>query len=341
MPNACYTSLPTRCQGRTRRWLTAALALLALLTLVWLAGPRVTYGPDEPAPRPAPPAQAAALDAWLAEREAAVPGVRPAAAKGIVWYREPGRRTPWAVVYLHGFTATRMETYPLAERVAHGLQANLFHTRLTGHGVPAEALRRVTAQDWLADAVEAVRIGHAIGERVLVIGTSTGGTLGAWLALRPDAAGVPVAAQVWISPNFGPADARAEWILGPWGWALTRAITGGTVGAPHADERRNAHWTRVYPAEALVPMMTLVRRVRDGALDQVRTPVLVLASPRDRTVDVRRIEAAVARLGGSKRLEWVEDAGDDEQHVLAGELRSPGTTERLAARIVRWARDGV
>ena len=338
MANVCYTSLP-RLRGRLPAWLAVVLALLVSLPLLWLAGPRVAYGPDEPAPRAAPPAQAAALDAWLAAQEAAVPGLRPSAAKGIVWHGQPGQRTPWAVVYLHGFTATRMETYPLAERVAQGLQANLFHTRLAGHGVPAEALRGVTVQDWLADAVEALRIGQALGERVLVIGTSTGATLAAWLALRPDAAGT-AAAQVWLSPNFGPADARAEWILGPWGWALTRLLTGGTVGAPHADERINAHWTRVYPAEALVPMMTLVRRVRDGALEQVRTPVLVLASPRDRTVDVRRIEAAVARLGGPKRLEWVQDASDEQQHILAGDLRSPGTTERLAERIVRWARDG-
>lgn len=342
MPNGCYTSLPVgRGRGRLRPWVAALLVVLALLPLLWWAGPRVAYGPDEPAARTQPPADAAALDDWLAAQEAAWPGLRPAAAKGVVWYGEPGRRTPWAVVYLHGFTATRMETYPLAERVAQGLQANLFHTRLSGHGLPAEALRGVTAQDWLADAVEAVRIGRRIGQRVLVIGTSTGATLAAWLALRPDAAGGPVDAHVWMSPNFGPADARAEWILGPWGWPLTLAITGGTVGQPHADARINEHWTRVYPAEALVPMMTLVQRVRDGALQHVSAPVLVLASPRDRTVDVRRIEQAFARLGSpSKKLEWVDDASDEQQHVLAGDLRSPGTTDRLAQRIVRWARDG-
>ncbi|MDW8335666.1 MAG: alpha/beta hydrolase [Tepidimonas sp.] len=335
MPNACYTPLPTARRWRWAWW----VVLLLLLPVLWWLGPRVAYGPDEPAARPQPPAELARLDAWLAAQEQAVAGLRPQAAKRVVWHGVAGQRTPWAVVYLHGFTATRMETHPLAERVAQALGANLFETRLSGHGQPAEALREVRAQDWLADAVEAVRIGAMLGERVLVIGTSTGGTLGAWLALRPEAAGVPVTAQVWISPNFGPADARAEWILGPWGWPLTQLITGGTVGQPHADERINAHWTRVYPAEALLPMMTLVQRVRDGALGQVRTPVLVLASPADRTVDARRIEQAFARLGSPvKQLEWVTDSTDEQQHVLAGDLRSPATTERLAARIVQWVR---
>lgn len=327
--------------GRARTWLLGGLGVLAALVVLWFAGPRYPYGPDEPAARAQPPAAAAAIDAWLTAQEAAQPGLRPGAAKGVVWAGEAGRRTPWAVVYLHGFTATRVETYPLAERVAQALGANLFHTRLAGHGLPAEALAGVRPQDWLADAVEAVRIGHVIGERVLLIGTSTGATLAAWLALRPDAAGVPIERQVWISPNFGPADKRTELLHGPWGAQLAQAITGGTVGAPSGDPRIDAGWTRVYPVQALLPMMALVERVREADLSAVRTPVLVLYSPRDRTVDPRLTQVVFERLGSPvKRLEAVEDSTDRDQHVLAGELRSPGTTERLAERIVQWAREG-
>jgi len=330
-----------RSAGRARSWVVGLLAVPALLAALWLAGPRYEAGADEPASRERPPATLAQLDDWLAAREAAQPGLRPGAAKGIVWHGASRERTPWSVVYLHGFTASRVETYPLAERVAQALGANLFHTRLTGHGLPPEALRTVTPQDWLADAVEAVRIGHAIGERVLVIGTSTGGTLGAWLALRPDAAGVPVDRQVWISPNFGPADRRAELLNGPWGMQLAQIITGGTLGRPSDDPRVNAGWTRVYPMEALFPMMALVERVREADLSSVRTPVLVLYSPRDLTVDPAQTEAVFARLGSPiKRLETVEDSSDRDQHVIAGELRSPGTTQRLVTRIARWARDG-
>lgn len=330
-----------RSAGRARSWVVGLLAVPALLAALWLAGPRYEAGVDEPASRERPPATLAQLDGWLAAREAAQPGLRPGAAKGIVWHGAAGQRTPWAVVYLHGFTASRVETYPLAERVAQALGANLFHTRLAGHGLPPEALRTVTPQDWLADAVEAVRIGHAIGEQVLVIGTSTGGTLGAWLALRPDAAGVPIDRQVWISPNFGPADRRAELLNGPWGMQLAQIITGGTLGRPSDDPRINAGWTRVYPMEALFPMMALVERVREADLSSVRTPVLVLYSPRDQTVDPGQTEAVFARLGSpAKRLETVQDSTDRDQHVIAGELRSPGTTERLAVRIARWVRDG-
>ncbi|MDM7456067.1 MAG: alpha/beta fold hydrolase, partial [Tepidimonas sp.] len=315
---------------RARRWVLGWLAMAAALAVLWLAGPRYVYGPDEPAPRVQPPAALAELDGWLAAQEAARPDLRPGTAKGIVWHGAPGTRTPWAVVYLHGFTASRMETAPLAERVAQALGANLFHTRLAGHGRSPQALAAVKPQDWLADAVEAVRIGHAIGEQVLLIGTSTGATLGAWLAMRPEAAGVPVQRQVWISPNFGPADKRTEWLNGPWGKQLAQWITGGVVGSPSDDPRIEMGWTRVYPVQALFPMMALVQRVREADVSTVKTPVLVLYSPRDRTVDPALTEALFARLGSPvKQLERVEDSTDHDQHVLAGDLRSPGTTQRL------------
>ncbi|TSE34442.1 alpha/beta hydrolase [Tepidimonas charontis] len=317
-------------------WMVALLVWLPLA--LWWGGPRYHGGPDAPQARPQPPADVRALPDWLAQQEAQVPGLRPDAAKRIVWHGEPGRRAPWAVVYLHGFTATRAETHPLAARVAQALGAHLYEARLSGHGQDGTALARATMQQWLADGVEALRIGHALGERVLVIGTSTGATLAAWLAQHPDAAGVPMARQVWISPNFGPQDKRTEWLLGPWGRQIAHIVTGGTVGTPSEDPRIEAAWTRVYPVEALLPMMALVQRVREGDWARVRTPVLVLFSPADRTVDPALTQAVVARLPpGVATLEAVTDSTDAEQHVLAGELRSPGTTERLAERIVRWA----
>ena len=124
-------------------------------------------------------------------------------------------RTPYSVVYLHGFSATRQETAPLSEQVARALGANLFETRLTGHGLPGDSLDGVTARDWLEDAVEAFEIGRALGDSVIVIGTSTGGTLGAWLATMPAIADDGLHSLVLISPNFGPVDRAAALLMPP------------------------------------------------------------------------------------------------------------------------------
>lgn len=333
------TSSATATDSRLRRvrrgWL--ALALLVLVLAVFWAGPRYPFGPDAPTPRAPAPQNLARLDGWLAAGEAAYPDLRAGTAKGIVWHAPTRQRTAWAVVYLHGFTASRLETAPLTDRVAQALGANAFHTRLSGHGRSSAAMAEASPQDWLADAIEAVRIGRTLGERVLLISTSSGATLAAWLALRPE--GRLVAAHVFISPNFGPKDTRAELINGPWGAQIALALEGQTRGYTPADPREAQAWTTRYPTRALFPMMALVERVRDSDLSQFRTPLLVLYSAADQTVDPARTEAAFERIGAARKsIERVRYSRSRGQHVLAGDIRDPQATAPMAGSIVNWVR---
>ncbi|MGB5576356.1 MAG: hypothetical protein WBM88_03025, partial [Woeseiaceae bacterium] len=74
------------------------------------------------------------LDAWLQQTEQQAAdrfGLVPGTEKRITWFGEH-RQTPYSVLYLHGFSATRQETAPLAEIVANRLGANLYETRLAG-----------------------------------------------------------------------------------------------------------------------------------------------------------------------------------------------------------------
>ena len=58
-----------------------------------------------------------------------------------------------------------------------GLGANLFYTRLTGHGQDGAAMAEGSVNAWINDYAEAMAIGRAIGDKVVVIGTSTGASL--------------------------------------------------------------------------------------------------------------------------------------------------------------------
>lgn len=329
---------PAIATGSRPRWVRRgllALAVLALVLAVFMAGPRNAFGPDAPTPRAQAPQDIAALDDWLKTGEAAYPDIKAGTAKGIVWHSAARQRTAWAVVYLHGFSASRLETAPLADQVAQALGANAFHTRLSGHGRSSAAMAQARVQDWLADAIEAVRIGHSLGERVLVIGVSTGATLAAWLALRPE--GALVDAHALISPNFGPKDRRAELINGPWGQQIALALEGETRGRTPADPREAQAWTVRYPTRALFPMMALVKKVRDSDLSQFKTPVLVLYSAADQTVDPAQTEAAFARVGApQKAIVPVRYSQSQGQHVLAGDIKDPQATAPMAAAIVSW-----
>lgn len=318
-----------------RRFAWSLAALVALLVLLFALGPRNAFGPDEPSAREAAPASVLELDAWLARQEASFSDLRPGVAKGIVWNGKPGQVTDWSVVYLHGFSSSRLETAPLADLLAAQLKANLFYTRFTGHGRTAQAMGEASVQDWLADTVEAVGIGRQIGRNVLVMGVSTGATLATWLATHPSQPGAD--AYVFISPNFGPKDKRSELINGPWGQQLALALEGPVRGAVSAVPSENQGWTKRHATKALFPMMALVKQVRESDLAAFQAPLLVLYSKRDQTVDPSQTQQVFARIGSrQKLLEEVTYSESVEQHVLAGDIRAPKATVPMARRVVEW-----
>lgn len=285
---------------------------------------------------PATVPEADALDAWLATREAEPGDVRPDADARIVWAGDAGRRTPVSIVYLHGFSASRMETAPLCDRLAARLGANLFYARLTGHGRTPAAMGEARMQDWIDDADEALEVGRRIGERVVLIGTSTGGTLATLLAARP---APDLAAMVLIAPNFGPKDARAGLLTWPGARLWVPWVVGAQRVVPPENEAHGRFWTTTYPSTSLIPMMQLVRRVARTPLDQVRTPVLALWSADDEVVDSRRTGPTLERMRNAHVEVEVSTPVDDpavpnpSRHVIVGEAFAPRATDAAVARI--------
>jgi len=336
MTNSLFQTLQSSAARQGRRWVGLLLALLALAAATWFLGPRNAFGDAMPTPRPAPPQDIRALADWLKASEAAFSDIRPGNAKGIVWAGAAGTRTPWAVVYVHGFSASRMETAPLAERVAARLGANVFYTRLSGHGrSDPGAMGEASAQDWMADTLEAVQIGQTLGERVLLISCSTGATLATQLGTTAEAD--RVSAHIFVSPNFGPKDKRADLVNGPWGQKLALMIQGPTRSSQADSPAEAQAWTLSYPTKAIFPMMALVKKVRESDLSLFKKPVLVLYSEKDETVNPAETLAAFSRLGSPlKSIESVAYSKSRGQHVLAGAIKDPAAVEPMAQTMFQW-----
>ncbi len=312
---------------RRLAWIGSALAILAIV--LWLLTPP-TLGTS-----PSTVALPADLDGYLEDIENVADGrygLVPGTEKRIRW-QEQGTRTPIAVVNLHGFSATRQELSPTADIVADALGANLFETRLTGHGRQRMRLEDVQAEDWIADAREALAIGEAIGERTVLIGNSTGATLA--LAMLGDEAMRNVDAIVLVSPNIAPADPAAQWITRPGGPILLRLMAGESRTWEPLNERQETFWTTTYPTAVTVEVMRLADRAEALLSKPFDHAVLMMVAPGDQVVSPAAALAAFEAMDSPRKtLIEFTDSEDPKHHILAGDIVSPGTTETVAEMIV-------
>lgn len=305
---------------KSRKWIIAAL-LLAIG--VWASTPsRIAHSPPLGAEN--------ALN--LASE--ALDGLVPGTEKRITWHGEQ-TRTEWAIVSLHGFSATRQETAPLATDLASTLNANLFEARLSGHGLQSNGMTDVSAEVWLDDAAQALAIGAEIGDKVIVLAVSTGATLAA--SLLDHEAMLSVDTLVFVSPNYFPKDPNAAWMTRPFGKLMTRLIVGKTRSWEPYNEAQGTYWTTSYPSATLVEAMRLVDYANAQLPADIAQRLLVFYSPLDQVISVDALLHAFEQTSSpQKKLVVVEDPGDPSKHVLAGDALSPNKTQWMVGEIVRF-----
>ena len=104
------------------------------------------------------------LDKLIEDSENEILNIRPDTEKKIIWANQNKVKTKISLIFIHGFSATRAELDPVIEMLGKELNANIFFTRLRGHGLDGEALAEATFDDWMIDTKEAIDIGNAIGD---------------------------------------------------------------------------------------------------------------------------------------------------------------------------------
>ncbi len=279
------------------------------------------------------------LEADLAAAEAKYPRLRPGNDKRVIWADAPGEQTPLALVFVHGFSASPEELRPLPDLVAQSLGANLYFARLMGHGQDGVAMGEATLAGWRADLDESLAIGGSLGERVLLMGCSTGCTLIADALVRGTE--VPVAGTCLVSPNFGLKHRVAQMILdlpgahiwGPW-------IAGKERSFPVESPEHAQFWTTTYPTKAVRPMGDVLRAVRAADLSRLTTPLLSVVNPNDQVIDAAKARATAARWGGPTEEIMLTQTPEDHAmgHIMAGDVFSPNQTAPLAEKITAWAK---
>lgn len=317
------------------RRIAVMLGLIILIVLAAVLGPRV---PVDTEIRFDPSKIGDDPQAYLLREETKLPNIRDGLEKEIVWAKPMiHAKTRLAVVYIHGFSASKEETRPLADKVAEELDANLFYTRLTGHGQDGAAMAEGNVNAWINDYEEALAIGRTIGDKVIVIATSTGASLATWAASQPGAS-KDVVAMALISPNYGVQASGAEMLLWPWGKQLAELIIGRERSFVPRNASQEKYWTWRYPTTALLPMAALTELAYKAPIGDAKVPALFIFSNDDKVVRPERTREIASRWGALHEEVPVDKSGDPDNHVIAGNALSPGTTDFIAQRIVVWVK---
>lgn len=238
-----------------RKILYGFLGLIALLAIVLALGPKAPTAQLNTT-LPSVSSDLLQLEKEIATSEAQDPDIRPDNEARIVWLDENNKtKTPYSLVYLHGFSASQGEGAPMHTDFAKRYGCNLYLARLDGHGTRKDgAMSEITPEKLMASAQRAIAIGKQIGEKVIVMGTSTGCTAALYLASgNPDLAGI-----INYSPNIAIADPNAKFMTYPWGLKIAQTVTGSNYHSWVPSKGTEELVTYKYRLEAAVTLQAML-----------------------------------------------------------------------------------
>lgn len=273
------------------------------------------------------------IDTYIREKEETYINITDGAEKKVFWFKKPGIKTETSIVYIHGFSATRKELSPVFENLAKALNANIYFTRLKGHGRGTEALSEATIQGWVDDISESVAIGKKIGRKTILAGTSTGASLALWYASKTDG----ISKMVIISPNLMPSNPFTKLLLTPLKNFILKISLGDYRNYETENELHKKYSTSNYRSEVLITMMEAVKLAKDSDPGSIEIPVLFLYTENDELISIGALKKYFKKIGSeSKKLVNIEKARD---HVIAGDMVSPETTDEVTGIILDFLKN--
>ena len=305
--------------------LRIVLLILAMLIIIYMLGPHPAK-PVYSSALPAVPSNTAALENYIAVNEAQHKLKSNNQAR-IVWLDSAKTKTEYSIVYLHGFSASQEEGRPIHANIAKEFGCNLYLSRLAEHGIDtSEPMINLTPDKLWESAKQALQIGKQLGNKVILMSTSTGGTLALKLAAEyPN----DVYALILMSPNIAIDNDKAYLLNNPWGLQIAHTITGSHfVTAKDNRPIYKQYWYWHYPLEAAVELQELIETtMTKQTFEAVKQPTLVLyyykdEVHRDSVVSVPAIQSMFQELGTpvNKKAEVAMPYVGD--HVMGSYIKS-------------------
>ncbi|RAJ06910.1 esterase/lipase [Chitinophaga skermanii] len=302
-----------------KRIFRAFLVLMVVLVIIYFLGP-YPAPPQLGGDLPQVPHNLHTLTSYVQQHEHAFKVKKDNEAR-IEWYNNKEEPTEYVIVYLHGFSASQKEGDPVHHDLAERYGCNLYLSRLNEHGLEGEeALLNMTATGLWNDAKHALAIGKQLGKKVILVGTSTGGTLALLLAAKFPK---DVYAVINMSPNVAINQPMVEFANNRWGLTLIQAVKRSKYNENKpVDPLQAQYWQTKYRLEAVTELENLVENAMVPAtFHAIHQPILNLyyyknEQEQDPTVKVSAIKEMhemLATPANEKRAVAIPNAG---AHVM-------------------------
>lgn len=297
---------------------------ILLLVAIYFMGPE-PQKPKFALQMPVVPSAPDQLEAYIKQNEAKHK-VKPDNEARIVWLDSTRTKTEYSVVYLHGFSASQEEGAPVHSDFAKRFGCNLYLARLADHGIDTtEQLLYFTADRFWESTKEALAIGSAIGDKVILMSTSTGGTVALMLAAEyPD----EVYALINMSPNIDINDPSAFLLNEPWGLQIAKMVFGSDYQVINYNADRLPYWNDKYRLESLTQLQELIEeKMNKSTFVKVKQPSLTLyyykdEEHQDPTVKVSAMLKMEEELGTPAAMKEAIAIPNAGAHVIGSHLVS-------------------
>lgn len=301
-------------------------ATAILLVIVYMLGPKsqtqsltITF--------PEVPTRLSELEEYLKTREDTVKGLKPGNEAYIQWADSLNKRkTPYSIIYIHGFGAGPMEGDPVHRFLGEHFGANVFVTRLPEHGIRrSNGMEYLSAQK-LADAAgEAYQIGKSLGDSVIVVGTSMGGALSLLLASQQP----EISAVVLYSPAIRDKEGRLEALFRPWSkYLMEKTMTqNGSMDMKRTGEKAE-FWSEVQHLNAYESLAILLySEMNASTFSKIHQPVFLAyyyksEAEQDPVVSVPKMLEMYNQLGTPENLKREMAFPKSGDHVIASSITS-------------------
>ena len=285
------------------------------------------------------------IDAYLEQKESEVSDIYPNAEKTVLWNNSNKNKTKYSIVFIHGFTTTGYQSKEFLNKLSSKLDANLFMTRLSGHGVPYEGTKQMQIDKIMYDVSEAIIIGEKIGENVILVGHSLGGAL-SMLAADDEVLSKKIETLVLFAPgNSGFSS-----------FAFTNTLISSLVDRTGSlcwlidcnprsfmelpdDEKWENYFATDFDTNIFYQIARIPFATDSISYDTISTSALVFYDENDRLVNASKLKSNFKKWAAKNKIISVETLKTDRGRHMFPSISNSHLDQMFLDEIKNWVTD--